>query len=109
MAHSGRFTSPPVEEAEGLCKRIWRFAWEDGTVTPSEGALMDTCEQVVLVCTVADATEELRNAMSQRNGFEAPNFNRKLRETKERLTRFREQFRPFDPTPPAGPAQAKAA
>lgn len=108
MAHSGRFTAPPVDAAEGLCRVIWVNAWQDGELTPAEERQMDACENVVLLCAAADATEELRNAMSQRAGFEAPHFERKLREVKARMLLFRQRMRPIDPTP-AGPAARKKA
>lgn len=106
MAHSGRFTAPPVDAAEGLCRVIWVNAWQDGELSPAEDAELDACENVVLLCSVADATEELRNAMSQRNGFEGPHFERRLREVRGRIQQFRQRMAPTEPTP-AGPAAAQ--
>ena len=108
MAHSGRFTSPPVEVAEAQCKRTWAFVWKDGQVTADEDALMCGCEEVVYETRKADANMELINAMTQRNGFEAPNFDRKLREIGAKVLRFRQRLPQPDPTP-AGPAQMKKA
>jgi hypothetical protein len=108
VAHTGRFTTPPVEAAEAHCSRVWRFVWSDRQLTGEEDALMCGCEAVVFETMKADATEEVRNAMSQRRGFESPQFDRRLRELRGKVVRFRQRLPQPDPTP-AGPAQMKKA
>jgi hypothetical protein len=108
VAHTGRFTTPPVEAAEAHCRHLWVIAWKDGQLTTDEDTLMCGCEAVVFETMKADATEEVRNAMSQRRGFESPQFDRRLRELRGKVVRFRQRLPQPDPTP-AGPAQMKKA
>lgn len=109
VSHTGRFTAPPVEAVESHCRRLWVNCWQDGELTPAEDALMSSCEQAAFEVVRADAVEEARNAMSQRNGFESPNFDRKLRELKGKVLRFRQRLPQPDPTPGAPAGMKKAA
>jgi hypothetical protein len=109
VAHTGRFTTPPVEAAEAHCRHLWVIAWKDGQLTTDEDTLMCGCEAVVFETMKADATEEVRNAMSQRRGFESPQFDRRLRELRGKVVRFRQRLPQPDPTPAGPAAQRKAA
>jgi hypothetical protein len=109
VAHTGRFTTPPVEAAEAHCRHLWVIAWKDGQLTTDEDTLMCGCEAVVFEAMKADATEEVRNAMSQRRGFESPQFDRRLRELRGKVVRFRQRLPQPDPTPAGPAAQRKAA
>lgn len=109
VSHTGRFTTPPVLAVEAHCRGLWVNCWQDGELTPAEDALMCSCEQAAFEVMRADAFEEARNAMSQRNGFESPNFDRKLRELRGKVLRFRQRLPQPDPTPGAPAGMKKAA
>ena len=103
--NSGRFTAPTIEASQSLCRVIWSDAWQDGELSPVEEERISLCDRVVSLATIADLTEQARNAIGHRDGLESPHADRRLREIREQLRVIRGGL--DDPTP-AGPSAARS-